>query len=229
MESIIKTAERAEQLAANFITRISTLEKQVAEHEAQAVERAELFSKLDGDQDASVQNVVTHAAREGAKREAHEYRRTLATASEAERTDRLKTLMEMNDKATTLAPLFQGPVQLLSRDGLGNPERTHYQAQLRDAGPRELQNYADWALYKDDHNLAAAVLSRLDTMPRDRRPFKAVEFATRILGDEFVETRKAIKCVQVAAQRALNANRDFESGQVDSVAKISMGLARRNA
>ncbi len=48
-------------------------------------------------------------------------------------------------------------------------------AQVRDAGPRELQYYADWAAHKRDRILAAAVLSRLDTLPRVRCPRVSVQ------------------------------------------------------
>jgi len=75
--------------------------------------------------------------------------------------------------------------------------------------------------------LGAAVLSRLDSLPTDSRPFSATEFASSLVGDEFEATRKAIQRTRLATQRAVNANRDFERGQVNSRAKISMGLARR--
>jgi len=112
--------------------------------------------------------------------------------------------------------------------GLGSPERSRYTEQLREAGPRELQNYADWARHTGDRLLGAAVLSRLDTLPATSRPFKATEFAMSLVGEDFQATRKAIERIRQAAQRAVNANRDFESGRTDAVAKISMGLARRH-
>lgn len=111
--------------------------------------------------------------------------------------------------------------------GLGSPERSRYQDQLREAGARELQNYAEWARYTNDRILGAAVISRLDALPAKNRLFKAVEFATTLVGEEFEQAKRAITRTRVAMQRAVNANRDFERGQVDATAKISMGLARR--
>ena len=230
MESIISTANDAENLSGSFVTRILDFEKQVGDYEVKAVERATSQEniQLGGQTDPDVRKVIKLTTRNAAKREARQYRRNLAEGSEAERTTRLKQLLAIEAEAGKLAPLFESPVQMLSRMGLGSSERSRYHEQLRDAGPRELQNYAEWARYKGDRLLAAAVLSRLDKLPTTSRPFKAVEFATDIVGEEFQQTKKAIERIRLAVQRAVNANRDFERGRVDATAKISMGLARRH-
>lgn len=227
MDHINNMPERVEPLAASFATRISSLEKLVVDHEAQALKRAVQFGRTQGDQDAAVRNVVEQAARNNAKREADDYRRKLVAESERERTDRLRAITKLGEEAAALAPMYENPVQVLSREGLGTPERTHYQSQLQHAGPRELQNYANWAVHNGDRTLAAAVLGRLDTLPRDQRPFAAADFANRVLGEEFTRTRQAIERVRLAVQSAVNANRAFERGRVDSLAKIDIGLARR--
>ena len=50
----------------------------------------------------------------------------------------------------------------------------------------------DWALHNNDKILVAAVLSRLDTLPAKSRPFKAVEFADSVVGDEFKQTGRPL-------------------------------------
>ncbi len=227
MDNLITAANDAENMSVSFVTRIKRFENQVAERETQARERAAKYGQLGSEQDSSVRQVVKQATLDQAKREARAYRRDLADGTEAERTKRLKELLAIEAKANTLAPLYESPVQMLSRMGLGSAERSRYSEQLRGAGPRELKNYADWARYKGDRILAAAVLSRLDTLPSKNRPFKAVEFAMAIVGEEFELTKKAIGRIRVATQRAVNVNRDFERGRVNTTAKISMGLARR--
>ena len=227
MDNLITTANDAENLSVSFVTRIKSFEDQVAEREAQALENAAKYGQLSGEQDHDVRQVVKQAARNQAQREAREYRGDLAAGTEAERTKRLKELLAIEAQASKLAPLFESPVQMLSRMGLGSAERSRFHEQLRGAGPRELKNYADWARFKGDRILAAAVLSRLDTLPSKNRPFKAVEFAMAIVGEEFELTKKAIGRIRVAAQRAVNVNRDFERGRVNTTAKISIGLARR--
>ncbi len=224
---ILTTADHAESLSASFVTRILALEDQVGTREAEVLANAAKYGQLPGDQDRNARQVVKIATRNAAKREARQYRRDLAGNTEAERTERLKQLRAIEARANSLAPLFETPVQMLSRAGLGSAERTHYHEQLRDAGPRELKNYADWALHKGDRILAAAVLSRLDKLSTESRPFKAMDFARTLVGDEFDKTRQAIERIRVATQRALNANRDFETGRIDATARISMGLARR--
>jgi hypothetical protein len=85
-----------------------------------------------------------------------------------------------------------------------------------------------WAILNGDRVLAAAILSRVDAMPTKSRPFDAAEFATAMVGTEFEATRKAIQRIRIASQRALNANRDFERGRIDAMAKIGIGLAQRS-
>jgi len=230
MENILTTADHAERLSASFVTRIMGFEKQIGVFEVKSVERTTVneYNQLGSETDPGVRRVVKQANRNATKREARTYRRTLAESSEGERRERLKTLLAIDAEAGKLAPMFESPVQMLGRMGLGSPERSRYYEQLRDAGPRELQNHAEWARYKGDRILAAAVLSRLDTLPATSRPFKAVDFATSIVGEEFEETKKALERIRLAVQRAVNANRDFERGRVDAVAKISMGLATRH-
>jgi hypothetical protein len=230
VENIVTTADHAEQLSASFVTRIVGFEKQVDAFEVKTLERTTTneYNQLGGETDPGVRNVVKQANRNATKREARTYRRTLAESSDGERKERLQALLAIDAEAGKLAPLFESPVQMLSRMGLGSPERSRYHEQLSNAGPRELQNYADWARHTGDRILAAAVLSKLDTLPATSRPFKAADFATSIVGEEFQGTRKALERIRVAVQRAVNANRDFERGRIDATAKISMGLATRH-
>jgi len=230
MENILTTADHAEQLSASFATRIMGFEKQVEAFEVKSIEHSTTneYNQLSGETDPGVRQIVKQTNRNATKREARAYRRTLAESSEGERRERLKALLAIDAEAGKLGPLFESPVQMLSRMGLGSPERSRYHEQLRDAGPRELQNYADWARHTGDRILAAAVLNRLDTLPTTSRPFKAAEFATSIVGEEFQATKKALERIRVAVQRAVNANRDFERGRIDATAKISMGLARHH-
>ena len=227
MDNVITAADHAESLAKSFVTRVGNLEAQVAERRTQAEDRAARYGELSGAQDAGVRSVVRQATRDAATRELADFRSSLATTTEAERVGRLKALAKMESEANELAPMFESPVQLLSRQGLGSAERSRYTLQLATAGPRELQNYAAFARHKRDKILAAAVVARLDTLPRDERPFKAVEFAQSMVGDEFDATRKAFERIKAATQSAINANRSFERGRVDSTSKISMGLAKR--
>jgi hypothetical protein len=110
MNDILSTADQAEQLSQSFITRISTLQEQVAAREAQVLEEAERYGHLSNDDDPSVRQTVKTATRNNAKREARAYRRRLVENTEAERTERLKALMAMDGQAIHLEPLFESPV-----------------------------------------------------------------------------------------------------------------------
>ena len=49
--------------------------------------------------------------------------RDLATGTEGERTERMKQLMAIEAEAGKVAPLYESPVQVLSRTDLGSAER----------------------------------------------------------------------------------------------------------
>lgn len=225
MDVIHYTATQAEKLTATFATRLSILEKLIEERRAKEDETAERYARTGTDGSSAV------AARQIAQRAAlsavNEYRRTLVESTDKERIGRLRKLQELEEVATAHEPLYRNPQQLLSRASLGSPERTNYQEQLRHAGPRELENHAKWAMAHGDKILAAAVLSRIDAMPTKSRPMNTREFAEVFVGEEFEQLQSAFRRTRLAAQRAINANRDFERGQVRGVSKIALGLAAR--
>lgn len=227
MEELIAAASQAESLSQSFAVRVGSFEKLVSEREAQVIGEAKKYGKVSGEYDQATRRTVDQATRNAALRQAREYRRTLAAESESERFDRLQAIKKLESRAIELEPLFESPVQVLSREGLGTPERSRYHEQLSAAGPRELQNYAQWAVANGDRILAAAVLSRLDALPREQRPMMAVDFATKVVGEEYKQTRDALRRIRLATQTAINVNRAFERGRSDPTSKIALGLAKR--
>lgn len=224
---IIATASKIEGLSKSLVARIAAFEEEVASKGKEAIARAEKYGKLDDAQSPEARNVVSRAVRDAARREASDIRRRLALGTEGERTKRLGEIHAIAERAAELAPLYESPIQMLARMGLGSPERSHYTEQLRTAGPREVENYARWAIHKGDRILAAAVASRLDMISAKQRPLRAANFANEVLGEEFREIDRAFKRIRVAAQHAINVNREFETGRSNSRAKIELGLARR--
>ena len=229
MNEYISNATQAESLSQTFATRIGAFNDLVVGQETQALANAKKYGATSGEYDSTTRRIVENANRNTAKKETHQYHKTLVGSTETERYDRLKTLKAMDSRAIELEPLFQSPVQMLSRVALGSQERSRYQEQLTGAGPREVMNHANWAVAHGDKILAAAVLSRLDNLPTDKRPIKAVEFADKMVGKDFREVRDALSRTRNAVQHAVNVNRDFERGKVDPTAKIALALARGGA
>ncbi len=227
MEEMIAAASQAESLSQSFAVRIASFETLAKEREAQVLGVAKKYGATSGEYDQATRRTVEQATRNSALKQAREYRRTLAASSESERFDRLQALKKLDSRVVELEPLFESPVQVLSREGLGTPERSRYHEQLSAAGPRELQNYAQWAVANGNRILAAAVLSRLDALPREQRPMVAVEFANKVVGEEYKQTRDAMRRIRLATQSAINVNRDFERGRPDPTSKIALGLAKR--
>lgn len=77
--------------------------------------------------------------------------------------------------------------------------------------------------------MAAAVLTVLDNMPRDARPFSAADFAKKIVGEEFDELTSRVKATNANLQRAINSDYELGLGRRSSRSKIVAGLRAREA
>ena len=84
-----------------------------------------------------------------------------------------------------LAHVCRSPIQLLATMGFGTPERSRYTEQLRSSGPAELMTFAHLAIATRDATLGAAILSRLDSLPKEARLFSAKDLAQRLVGADF--------------------------------------------
>ena len=144
--------------------------------------------------------------------------------SDKVRWDAIKELNASADSLATVNLLFANPVTVLSRAGLGTPERTNFTAQIAGAGPVELRQLATFAIATKNKVLGAALLSAVDQMPRKDRPFSAVELADRLCGEETRAVRAAIETVKVSAQKALNLNRAFTAGRANPLDTIKLAL-----
>ena len=154
-------------------------------------------------------------------------RTTIVQNSDKERWDRIKELNAAAKNLATVNLLFANSVTVLSRAGLGTPERTNFMAQVAGSGPVELRQLAAFAVATNNRVLGAALVAAIDRMPRKDRPFSAAELADHLCGDETRKVRAAIEVVKVSAQKALNLNREFESGKVRPIDRINLALRQQ--
>ena len=167
---------------------------------------------------------VMGAAERKAEEKHTEYRKGVVTLSNENRQAQLKQLSAANEKAAALLRVFPSPVQLLSIYGLGEERRTHYAAQLANAGHSQLQTMARYALAKGDFALGAAVADRVAAMPKESRPFSAAKLAEAFVGKRHTALTNAARNITDTYQRVMAAEREHVSGRPNPRTKIANGL-----
>lgn len=239
-EQVSYLASRAKELLGALQARIDSLRSQVEDAKTKfhaeanaAVEEASAGLR-DPSTDHETKEVIRKRAREvaaGAKHiAASRFSRfvvNIRASSFKSRQELLEPLTKLREQAEFLIQLFGSPAQALGRVALGEVRRTQYQLQLTGAGPVELESAAALAIANEDVVLAAAVVTVLDRMPRAKRPFSVNEFSTILWGKEHTDIVTKLKTVLHCCKLADIANREFETGQINQVSRISALLDER--
>lgn len=141
--------------------------------------------------------------------------------------DRLfKEAGETYNQIVTQKIYYDNPVKVLSRHGLGDPRRTDYILQLQHAGSAEMANIGQLAVATDNAVLAAAVLSRLDAMPTNQRPFSAHDLALAVKTD-FGKVAEYLKIAEVRFQGIVLAVRAWNAGKANPIDTVSLAMRQR--
>ena len=161
-------------------------------------------------------------------KQVHERSRELREKSQNDRDRLLKFINEHGEAVAAFETLYPTPIALLASQGLGTEQRSRFVEQLQHSGPAELLNFANRAIARRDPVLGAAVLSRLDALSKESRPFTAGDLAKRLVGVAHAERIHLAREAKHAFQSARNANHSFEmSRQPSSNSKILAGLRSR--
>lgn len=214
---VISLAEVAARRAEKFGQLIDTLDAGVAKRAADAADslaRAGFDAK---DQQAAADKAAATARRE-----------VVANSSDA-RWERLRELQAASDSLAMTAMLWASPVTVLSRAGLGTPERSAYLTQLEGSGVVELRNMAALATATKNKVLGAALVTIIDRMPARSRPFSSAELAERLCGEEWRQVDAAIREVREAARRSIMRNREYEAGKVRPLDRVKLALNKKEA
>lgn len=214
---VISLAEHAARRAEKLGTVIDGLEAGIAKRGEDAAASAAAAGFPPGDQQSAARKVATKARTE------------VAANSEDARWAYIREVNAAAEATSLTATLFASPQAVLARAGLGAPERTHYQTQLTGAGSVEVKNMAALALATGNKVLGAAIMAVVDRMPRRDRPLSTAELAERLVGEETRAVQGAITRIKLAAQAALNTNREFEAGRRDPLARVRLALDRKEA
>lgn len=212
---LVNLAEYASRRADKFAATIASLEAGIT---ARAAEASESLARADFPKEAQKQA----AAKMGAKA-----RVEVTAASDASRWETLKELNAAAESLALTATLYASPVVVLSRQGLGSPERSAYQLQVASAGPTELANLATFAVATQNRTLGAALVSVIDAMPARSRPFSAQELADKLCDEETRAVLASVEAIRSANQKALNANRAFLRVRADPLAAVKLALRNK--
>ena len=123
---------------------------------------------------------------------------------------------------------YQSPIQLLSRTEFGSERRSRLQDQLAFSGPAEMASLAAFAVATKDKELGAALVAKANSMPQDKRPFSPQELAELLTGDEYKSVTAAIMEVGEITQRAILADRAFETGRGSPEGAVGVALQARD-
>ena len=129
----------------------------------------------------------------------------------------------------TTGQLWASPVTVLACAGLGTQERTNFQKQLDGSGIVDLRNAALLAVATDNKVMGAAIVAILDRMPARSRPFSAQDLADKLVGEETRGVQAAIAAVKQVTQRAINRNREYETGRVRPLDRVKLALNKKEA
>lgn len=130
-------------------------------------------------------------------------------------------------KAIAQREFYDSPVKTLNRLTLGDPKRSEYQRQLSAVGPAELGHLGQYAVSTGNIALAAAVVSRIDTLGVTSRPFGAAALAEAMKIDEHRKGAEAIKIADARFQGIVIAVRTWKSDKSNPLHTVSLALQER--
>ncbi len=168
----------------------------------------------------------------GAERErlsAEELRNSVLTIqrnAEPELDRLMKRAHELQVQAEAQREMWDSPVKVLARQGLGTSQRSDYHLQLSGAGPAELAHLGQLAVGTKNPVLAAAVLSRLDALPSKDRPFSGQELAQAVGVEEQAKAVEAIKIASNRGQATINAIRAFRANRSNPLNNLADAMRR---
>lgn len=139
----------------------------------------------------------------------------------------VRDLAAVRDRLASARAHYGSSVQMLMRQSLGSERRSRLIEQLAASGPSELASLGALAASTKDHELGAAVCSRLSQLDRAQRPFAAQDLADALMGPEYREVNKAIMEADRLTLEALSKDGAFETGQPAKRA-LKLALMKRD-
>lgn len=139
----------------------------------------------------------------------------------------LKEAGTLHARGVSQRDYWASPVMTLNRITLGSERRGAYLAQTKDAGPAEIAHLAQWSVSTRNLDLAAALVTRLDSMAVGDRPFGPVAVASALQLEEHRKGVEALKIIEARFQGVVIAIRSFKQGMWNPLNRVGLALAGR--
>lgn len=130
-------------------------------------------------------------------------------------------------RAISQRPFYSSPVMTLNRLTLGDPKRSAYMEQTASIGPAEAAHLGQWAVSTKNKPLAAALVTRLDSMPIATRPFGAAALAGIIAHEEHHRATEAIKIAEARFQAVVIAIRSWKADRNNPFDTLALAMRGR--
>ncbi|HEX8341974.1 MAG TPA: hypothetical protein VF624_13795 [Tepidisphaeraceae bacterium] len=222
-EEIDASAAKAEQLHAAFSTLGDDIEARISKRGEELL--ANYSDGLAGLGMSPAEMAAVNKANEArVEKETTRFREGLLEHLGNNLNDQLRQLSEVKERVDGFLRVYPSPQALLGTQHLADPARTQYQNVLAHAGHAQLQTMARLAISTNNRALAAAVQTRIDTLPRDDRPFAAAEFAEKIVGTEWKKFKMAADKVNHAYQSVVNRQIELKKGKPFAHGRLTAAL-----
>lgn len=219
LSALIETASNIDLRHGVFAKRMDTLKDDVAKRAEQIQADMDRLTDLPGNQRIAL-----------VAKELSRFRREVREKTDEERYGHLRDLHAAEEDVNAVAPLYSSPAHILAREGFGTEDRSRFLAQMAHSGPTEVASFAALAVNTGNKILGAAVMSKLDALPKRERELAGVsrqELANILCGDDHRKAQEAITIARNRVQSSLNLNREFERGRANATTRIGEALANR--
>lgn len=148
--------------------------------------------------------------------------------------ERTRLLAEQGEAKTTLDLVRRAwtrPVDSLLRSTLGSERRATYTRNLERAGQTELENAIQESVTTDNRELAAACLTRLDSIGKEGRKsvrFSKIDVAEVLAGADFLKAQEAFGLADLAIAQSELAEREIQGKPLSPSDKMRIGLMRHD-
>lgn len=213
---MIEHASALDAIHVRTVKAIARLQKDVDAAKAAAAARwggANVAHAIRSQAEAEDARVAVMAIRENAEREIDGLMKEAGAAHNATITQR---------------QFYASPVLTLNRLTLGNARRSEYARQVASAGTAELTHLAQYAVSTKNQDLAAAIVSHLDSLTTAQRPFNAVELAQAMELEEHKKGSEALKIAEQRLQQILVAIRAWKADKANPLNTVALALRGRD-
>ena len=225
---LVELEKRSDELTKAFSKRIDNLDIDMSVEEKRITEEESRGFKGLG-LDGGVIKTTMLAVEMKVKKMVTTARLSMDRNNSKDLDDMGKRLNTYGDTLSGLMSIYGSAQALLTAQHLGDPKRSEYRTQVAGLAPMALLTLAKLAKSTGNLPLAAEILMQNDNLPRASRSFSSQAFADDMVGKTHAKFLALHTKLQGAMVMVNNRRTEFRTGRVNSLARISSGLAQNAA